>query len=106
MRILVPSKIQVGGHPYQIKLSKSIRAENGDNGDINHRTQLVRISTDVAASQQAQSLYHEILHAVNRIYCYGQIEERELDGAAEGLAQVLQQFGVELNWGSIEVEER
>ena len=92
--IKLPTKVKVGGHYYDVAFQPDMLLEEGNGGAHSPRTEKIRI--DPAASFRAELLIHETLHAINRIWNNGQVEERDIDAFSEGIFQVLTDLGIEI----------
>ena len=97
----VPTTVQVGGHVYQIRLDPTL-TDDHDSGQVNYRTQVIRIHPGRSQSEMRETLVHEILHVVNGVYCAGVLTEPSISGLGEGLNQVLAQLGIEFDWSGVE----
>lgn len=102
MIIPVPQEIQIGSHTYRITFDKALE-DTRDYGAVNHRTQEIFINPTRPPSQRAETLVHEILHVINHVFCDKEIEERQLDGLSEGMAQAVLGLGIEFDWKDIQV---
>lgn len=101
--IKVPSKIQIGGHTYAVLLDKGLITD-GTYYSIDHMRQHIKISPLIAETIKTASLIRALLCAVNNVYNAGDVEDKHLDGLGEGLNQIFQQWGIELDWSEIEVK--
>ena len=104
MIIKVPKTIKAGGHTYTILFSTELNDRN-EWGATNHRTQIIEINMTRPVSQVATSLIHEVLHCVNHVYYGSQLEVRGIEQFSEGLYQILEQLGIELDWCDISTLE-
>ena len=92
----LPRHIQIGGHLYEVILTENINILDGCSGLHRPNTRQIIISAEVAPSNTATNLYHEILHAINAIYISSseRLSESQVEGIAQGLTQVLPQLGL------------
>jgi len=102
--VLVPSCIQIGGHPYSIKFDQSLQ-DSGDYGTINHRTQEISINPERPESQRGTSLLHEIVHLVNHIYVASKLEDEEIARFSQGMYQAIVSLGITFDWSNIKEKE-
>lgn len=100
MQIKVPKTIQIGAHSYKIFLDKHL-TESNDGGEIIFADFLILVNPTRVGSRRLVGLLHELLHGVDHTYNNFATGEGEIWGLAEGMAQVLTQFDIELDWSDI-----
>jgi hypothetical protein len=95
--------IQIGGHKYKVTLTEaySVSSDEMRIGDHCPVTLEVRVATQTADGGKRElsvleaTYLHEILHAVDAVYdC--ELTEDNIEPLAEGLYQVLKQFGLKM----------
>ncbi len=97
--IIVPNSIKIGGFDYSIEMSPlhtlELRDANryAEQSSVLHR---IRVSEDFSPQQISASLIHELIHAVDAIYNYSALEDKEVEAIANGLHQVLEQLDIRL----------
>lgn len=91
-----PSVVTVGGHRYDIKYRFGEVAYEDEDGEMQLSLGFVKlmlgrieVATGRAASQMAETLLHEIVHAISYDRNIG-LEERQVDQVAAGLMDVMQ----------------
>ena len=77
----IPKQLLVGGINYEVRLAKMKCA-----GIILRNCNLIKINKDLSKQQQEESLFHEIVHAIN-----WEMSEKETELLAQALYQVLHQ---------------
>ena len=87
----IPKKIKVGGHVYRVIYPCDFAENKNLRGQHDGDTKEIRISDDGPESVIAETLLHEILHAVDSVTGYKLFEdnERAIVGIGEALFQVL-----------------
>lgn len=85
MAIRFPKKLKIGAHNFTInyvKVPKGITAENAGLNDGNTNT--ITVDTDLSLTMKYETLWHEIMHAVN-----GELSENDIEFLAQAITQVL-----------------
>lgn len=100
MIIKVPESIKVGGHTFAIAFS-SDAMDDGHFAKFNLKRQRIELDTSLVVSMRAAALIHEILHAVDFVYTNHHCEESAIEALAQGIYQVMEQLGIELDWSLI-----
>lgn len=104
MKVKVKKVIRIGAHPYRLSFSPNLKIDNDFKGAINIRKQIIQIEPSLPSTQMAYVLLHELLEGITDAYTCG-LSHEDLDRVAEGLASVLlNEFGIELDWGDIPIE--
>ena len=105
-KVPVPREIVCGSHTYKVVLSHKATAEltdEGDFGEVNHRTMEVRINLSRPDTQKTEALLHEALHIAERVFASGEnMSERQTRLLSEGLSQIIKGWGIEFNWDEVE----
>ena len=99
-KIKVPTVIQVGSHHYKIYLDKHLN-ESNDGGMVVFADFIVLINPARISTRRFVGLLHELLHLADYTYNNFATGEEEIWGLAEGMAQMLCQFDIELDWSDI-----
>ena len=83
-------KIKIGGHEITVIVKESIIDEGGNalNGFYREREGVILISRQ-AGAMMAETLIHEVMHAVDTIFNNGKLDEDTIDALAQGWLQVL-----------------
>lgn len=97
IEIKIPHSFRVGGFTYRIRQGNEVHdnleelGRWGQHSGVHHR-----IDLDCAANpeQLSKTFGHELLHAVNFIYCGDKVSEDDIQGLSQGLFQVMEQLGV------------
>lgn len=78
----IPKKLKIGAHEYQIVLTRDV-FEGTTCGIQLRKEKKLGVNSDLPATHQGATLFHEILHAVN-----SELDHTLLDSLAEQLYQV------------------
>jgi len=101
MIIKVPREIKIGTHTFKVKLDPHLHADEEKYGQINYRTQEIRIWSDAPASTKNEALLHEIIHLAQHVYRV-EITDQDIDRIAETIAQFLSDnLHIEFVWDDI-----
>lgn len=90
MKLVIPTKIQVGGHVFAVVFNEALMK--------------IELNPARPQSQMIESLLHEVLHAVNEVYAGGKLGEEEVHAISQGLLQVFKQLGIEVDFTEIPEE--
>ncbi len=102
MIIKLPNKVKIGTHTYKIVFDSNMRGDDNLYGQVNYRTQEIRIWTDAPPSVRNETLLHEILHLAVQIYRV-ELTDPDIDRVAATIADFLfNNLGLEFNWDDIE----
>lgn len=90
--------VTIGGIAWRIVVDHGLEAE-GLNGDISEDKALIRIKPR-DPSAMTITLVHEILHAINWVYCNSDIPHKVFNALAHGLIQSAKQLmpGCVIEW--------
>jgi len=82
--------IQIGGHEITVIVKESIIDEGGNTlcGIYREREGVILISKQ-AGAMMAETLIHEVMHAVDTIYNNGKLDEDTIDALSQGWLQIL-----------------
>lgn len=104
--IKVPSELKIGGHTFKVVNNSDLDAD-GNRATINFKYLVISIHPHKKSSIKAQGFIHEIMHGIDLIYLNRQIDsDNIIEPLAEGLWQILDQLGIELDFGALEDETR
>lgn len=104
MKLVIPPRIQIGGHTYSVVLNVDLKDDN-DYGRVNHRLQKIELNPARPMSQRVEAFIHELLHVINNVYGNANLSEEDIGVVSEGLLQVFQQLGIEPDFSQIPEEE-
>jgi len=91
----IPKSIQVGGHTYKVMFVDGLWMREGNIGQAHHNTeQAIEIEPNLHPEQISCSFWHEVTHAINRIYNNNQLGEADVNAISEGIFQVLNDMGI------------
>ena len=100
MKVVIPGNLRVGGFDYEVRVGGQTNAEleavglRGSHSDF-----LKRIEIRDNVSEIGATFLHEVLHAIDCVYCASQLEENDIKLLGNGLYQVLKDMGIEFNNG-------
>lgn len=63
-------------------------------GDFSSLFMRIRIDGDLLPQQLSSAFLHELIHAIDWVYCGDRLDETQASGLAHGLTQVLEQLGI------------
>lgn len=89
--------IQVGGFHFTVDLSekahRDLRADD-DFGQCDFQNHSISVDWDNSPEQISKTFLHEVIEAVNHIYCDDKVEHEKLQELSYGLHQVCESLGV------------
>lgn len=101
MKVKLPRKIKIGTHTYKIIFSPHLNSDDRDFGQINYRTQEIKIWTEAPGSLKNIALLHEIMHLSQHIYRV-EVSDADIDRMAETIAELLfNNLHIEFVWDDI-----
>ena len=89
---MIPKQIKVAGHVYKIQLMNKAWANDASRwGQCDCDEMIIRLAKGMRGSRRAETLLHEVLHAVYNVYNVGsaRTEEDIVTLLSTGLHQVL-----------------
>jgi hypothetical protein len=97
IEIKLPQVIKIGGFDYSIETSVrhnlELRAAS-NRAEFSDTLKRIRIDNTLDEQHFSESFIHEIVHAVDGIYCNWKLSEDENSQLSNGLFQILEQIGV------------
>ena len=103
MKIKVPREIHLASHKYTVKFDPHMRHDEACYGQVNHRRQEINIETSVPPSTRNQTLLHEVIHVVDRVYVCRMDEDGNETGFIVGRVKAHRKMLVKssafLKWG-------
>ena len=102
MKVKVPKEIKIATHTYRVGYDPHMRHDEACYGQVNHRTQTINIESSIPPSVKDQTLIHEIVHIVDKVYVC-RMDEDDLERLSNGMAELLfNNLGIELDWSELE----
>ncbi len=102
MLIDITKGIKVGGFDYTIDLSKqahkTLRSDN-DNGQCDCEWRSISLDPDRDVVSISATFLHEVIEAVNHVYCNDKLEHEKITQVAYGLHQVMESLGIQFGKG-------
>ena len=101
MKVKIPNTIKIATHSYKVVFDANLRHDEASYGQVNHREQIIRLEASIPPSLRDQTLIHEIVHIVDRVYVC-RMDEDDLERLSNGIAELLfNNLGVEFDWSFI-----
>ena len=79
----IPKTLKIQGHTFKVQQVDTEELDN-DAGEMNLSRGYIKVRKDLPQTQLEQTLFHEILHALNN-----EMKEEEVEWLAQGIYQVL-----------------
>ena len=96
-KVDITKGIKVGGFDYLVDLSekatKMLRADR-DNGQCDCFNKVISICRDEGEQQVSKTFLHEVIEAVNYIYCDNKVEHEKIEQLSFGIHQVMESLGI------------
>jgi len=98
MKVKVPEQIKVSSMVYDVTLVDNLERDFKLLGQCLTGVGVITIDPKTPEQVKAVTLLHEIVHAINDIYCCS-LNEGDIERLAHGLADVLRNsFSIEFDW--------
>jgi hypothetical protein len=97
MLVDITEGISIGGFWYEVDTSKEahhIVMGNSNNGECDCFTHVIRLRNDMDEPQTSETFIHEIIEAVNHVYCNDKLEHEKISQLSYGIHQVMESLGV------------
>lgn len=85
---MIPQRIKIGGHTFDVKLVESIALRDECYGKMWLDKLEIHIDNSISESLQIETLYHEALHAISELNGLD-LEENQVQCIAHGMFQVV-----------------
>jgi len=106
MKLIIPSKCQIGAHTFKIRSSPRIMDIQDAKGGSEYRQEhIIRLMPNRPASSTFQTLIHEAIHLGDGVFGTNSIPEEVVRLLGGTLAQFLLSLGVEPDFSQIKEEE-
>ncbi len=96
-RVDISRGVKIGAHHYSIKTGKVITErlkEASYYGRCYNTDKQLFVDGTLIESKFNETVIHEMLHAVNEVYCNSKVSESKIDGLANGLTQAFDSLGI------------
>ena len=100
MKVKVPQVIQVGGRAFKIVMLSDLVIKEGAAGRCVVRIGEIKVDTTCCPEAKQGNFLHELVHAIDYVYCGDHLTEDTVSGLSEGWLQFLKQLGIELEFDS------
>jgi hypothetical protein len=102
IKVPIPHSVEIAGFTYSIEAngqhSNDLMAKNCW-GDCANALRRIRLDVGLMSPDQLRNTFlHELLEAINVLYCNESLNHRQLTNVGNGLAQVLKSIGIEFVW--------
>lgn len=114
MKLVIPSKCQMGALSYEIVFSDKTLQIADVRAQVEHAEQVIRLSKHgtysttraIPRSPAAllEILLHEVIHVHNHLWLGGDLTEQQTEALAAGLAQSLLSLGIEPDFSQVPEE--
>jgi len=98
MDIVVPSEVKIGGFTYTVDSSEEACERLRESKDFGHcinTKRLIRINTeDYSGQENSNTFLHELIEAINDVWCNPKLGHDEITNLCNGLHQVLEGLDV------------
>lgn len=104
----IPKLLKVGGHEYKIEYPYLFKERlDCDGSHANQKSEILIANIDASGCPLSQSyteciFWHEVFHAIDKVYCGDGMDEKLVEGLAQGLLQILKDNFKELEVSSSE----
>jgi len=88
--VRLPTSIQVGPFRYEVSAEQQLPGDQWGGCDNDWRR--ISLAKDIRPEQEAVTLMHEVIHAINSVF-KADLKERQVEVLAHGLAQALGSMG-------------
>ena len=79
----IPDKVKIGGHWIKIEVRSDQREQYDKMGTNCHWENRIIVQEDLAGSKQISSLFHEVLHEIDKQH-FLQLTESQIETISEG----------------------
>ena len=97
IKVDVTKGIKVGGFDYKVDMSEEVanrlRADR-DNGQCDCFNKVIEICQDEGEQQVSKTFIHEVIEAVNHVYCNDKLEHEKIQQLSFGIHQVMESLDV------------
>lgn len=88
----IPDKLKIGGHWLNVEFHSEKEVQYDRMGTLCHWENRILIQEDLVESKQISSLFHEVLHEIDK-QAFIDLTEKQVTIIAEGIYQVLTDNG-------------
>jgi hypothetical protein len=99
VKVKVPRKIKIGSYEYDVVFKPHLKTDDNLMGFMNKRTSKIELDPDDGSTLDT-TLLHEVVHLISFNYEVN-LDEDNTSRIANGIAELLQILGIELDWGDI-----
>ena len=101
MKIMIPTVVRIGPTEYEIKLKKNLKLDDGFEGCLNFREEVIYIDKILSEDRKMVVLFHEIIHQIDSVYeC--NLDESTISRLASGWAEFFKNnLNLSFDWTNI-----
>jgi hypothetical protein len=95
--VTIPKKLKIGGFDYSIEMNDRYNQElrsNHNQGECSHTIKRITIISELSPQQMNETFLHELVHAVDGVYCNYKLTEDEVAQLGNGFLQIFEQMGI------------
>ena len=99
MLVSVPGIIEIGPFSWKIFFDSTLREEENVHGQTNLRKMTIALFPGIQSPEiKENTLWHEIVHAINYSYLNENLTESEVNLVGNGFHQVMKSLGIQLDF--------
>jgi hypothetical protein len=99
-KILVPKRIYLGVHEFHIEFNKLL-IDAQSFGRTSHSSECIQLNPTNTEAQNNVSFWHEFMHAISAQQLGANLQEAEICCLSEGVANILKQLGITLDFSNL-----
>ncbi len=102
MLVDITMGIKVGGFDYAVDMSEKAHRDlvaDHDAGQCDCRNHTISVDRDENEQQISKTFIHEVIEAVNHVYCDNKIDHEKIQQLSFGLHQVCESLGLRFGKG-------
>ena len=88
----------IGGHQITTEYNTGMVVDHNNDGAWRPRLDQISVYPNEPDIQKTQVWLHEVLHAVNDIWCDSSVEHRDIEAMSQALLQILPQIEAKVEW--------
>jgi hypothetical protein len=97
IKVDIAQGIKVGGFDYSVDMSEQAHRDlvaDHDAGQCDCRNHRIQIDKDEDEQQISKTFIHEVIEAVNHVYCNDKLEHEKIQELSFGIHQVMESLGI------------
>ena len=93
-----PRTIEAGAREYKVIVDPLLQLNEGLVGMCDHQKCEIRLLPRYFSSQLDETLWHEIVHAINVVFLNDKLCEDVINPLGQGYSQVMKGIGITFEW--------